>query len=379
MAITQAFKSGLATIGYNLGLGGMGITQPAGTPYNANQTPYKVYNQTQGYTYSPNSGAQNAAASPNAGWYDYGTRNITGGGNGSTGGQVLGQQTNANNFQPPTQDIIRPDQNMGGGGSELDAINSEFNNFNSYLDQQEGTAQQNFTETKGLYDKSKANAEQQYNTEKVAQTEGYQKEGALNLGKVRQLLADLSQRDAARTAITGGGSVSEALGERFGRQAQSSLGNVTNQTQGAIERVNNFYSTALTKLQESYDSNVMQAKQTLDQNLSQIRGAKIQSASAKQKGTLSAWRDYYSRVNEAKVQAANFKAQYEMWKQQQDSALGATQGFNLANQDQYGQGVQPSYNFKAASVQTAQQNNPYMFAQGLTEEQKRQQQLYGAS
>lgn len=237
-----------------------------------------------------------------------------------------------------------PDQPFsGGGGSEIDMINDQFNQFNGYLDQQSGQAQSNFNETVGMMDTQKANQEKLYSTEKATQTEGVKKSEALNLAQVRQLLSDLQQKDAARTAIAGGGSTSEALAERFGREAQSRLGNVQDQTRQAIERVNQFYDRKTVELNDAYTANVFQAKQTLQDNLSYISQQRVGSTQAKQNATMNAWRSYYDQVNQAKVQAATFKAQMDMWKQQQDSANAAIDPFNAQNASVYNQGLQGSY------------------------------------
>lgn len=50
-------------MGYSLGLPGLGVSEPIGTPYNPNQTPYSVYNATQGYS-NPLPTTYNATTSP---------------------------------------------------------------------------------------------------------------------------------------------------------------------------------------------------------------------------------------------------------------------------------------------------------------------------
>lgn len=216
-----------------------------------------------------------------------------------------------------TEGIEEPNQ-------EIELINQEFNNFQNYLNQQESMANQNFTDTKGLFDTQKASQEKLYSEDKASQETGIKKTEALNLAKVRQLLGELQQGNAARSAVYGAsGSTSEALAERFGKRAQEGLGNVMNQSQQALERVNQFYSQAMQKLSDSYNTNLMNAKQALDQNLAEISYQKGQSATAKQQQTLSAWRNYYDSLNQAKLQAAQFKAQYDLWKTQQDNAYGA--------------------------------------------------------
>jgi len=237
-----------------------------------------------------------------------------------------------------------PNDSLGGGPSEQDVINNEFNQFNALLDQETGTANKNFSETKGLYDTQFANASGQLKTEKTDQTRDIKGKETLDLKRVRQLLSDLSQRDAARTAIRGGGSVTEALAERFGRTAQSKLGNIQEQTRSALNRVNTFYNNSITKLQENYDAAIVGARQTLDANLAEIRRARTGAASAKQRASLDAWRSYYDNVNQAKIQAATFKAQYDLWKQGQDNQLAATGGFNLSNLNTLNQGTASSFN-----------------------------------
>lgn len=267
-----------------------------------------------------------------------------------------GTQQNTGGQFDFTSGLKSPSDPFGGGGSQIDAINQQFNDFNNYLNTQETQANQNFTDTKALYDTQKTNAQNQYNTEKTQQTQDIKSNEALNLKKVRQLLSDLGQGNAARIAIGGGGSISEVLGERFNREAQSRVGNVMDQSQKAITRVNDFYNNAITKLQESYDANILQARQALQDNLSQISNARMQSAQAKQQSTMDAWRSYYDNVNQAKIQAATFKSQYDLWKTQQDNQLAATNGFNLQNADWLNSGVQNSFSNtpQAPGVQTTQ-------------------------
>lgn len=254
-----------------------------------------------------------------------------------------------------TSGIQSPDTPFGGGPSEQDMINEQFNQFSSYLDQEEGRSKQNFNDIQSLYTQQKQGQEKQYATEKQTQTEDIKKTEGLNLSRVRQLLQDLQQRDAARTAITGGGSTSEVLAERFGREAQSRLGNVQDQTRQAIQRVNTFYDNAITKLNDSYNANILQAKQSLDENLSYIGQQRQASAQAKQQGIMNAWKSYYDQVNTAKTQAATFKAQYDLWKQQQDNAYAAVDPFNEQNAGAFNTGLQDSYSELPTAGVTQQQ------------------------
>lgn len=282
-------------------------------------------------------------------------------GSGGSSAQTSAGSSNIDSSGPqfPQPNIQSPSDPFGGGPSEQDVINNEFNAFNSYLDQQESTAQGRFNEAEQLYTGQRDRGVEQYNTERQTQTEGIKKNEALNLKRVRQLLSDLQQSNAARTAITGGGSVSDVLAERFGREAQSRLGNVMDQTQQAITRTNDFYNNAIQKLNDSYQNAIFQAKGVLDENLGQIRLARTQSGAAKQRAQLDAWRNYYDQVNQAKLQAAQFKSQYDLWKQQQDSALSATQGFNESNAGVLNQGIGSSFSDVPQAVGVRQPRQPY--------------------
>lgn len=266
------------------------------------------------------------------------TKKINGTGTGGTSGGV-----SKTGFGDIGNGILNPNTTLGGGPSQIGSIDQQFNDFNSYLDSQANSAQGSFDQVKGMYDTQKQTALDQYNTDKTTQTEGIKKNESLNLAKVRQLLGDLQQGNAARTAITGGGSTSDVLAERFGRESQARLGNVMDQTQQALTRVNDFYNQSVQKLNDSYAANIQQAQQTLNDSLNQIRGAKVQNAAQKQGATVDAWKSYYDQVNQAKSAAQQFQAQYDLWKNQQDQALAAVQPFNNANAEAYNTGTASSF------------------------------------
>ena len=279
-------------------------------------------------------------------------------------GSVLGTSSNSAPSYDFGQNIQSPSDPFNGGPSELDQINNEFNSFNSFMDQQESQSKANFSETQGLYDTQKTNATNQLAGEKATGIADIKSQSTLDLKKVRQLLSELQQGNAARTAISGGGSVSEVLGERFGREAQSRMGNVMDTAQKSTERVNTFYNNAITKLSDTYNANILQAKQSLQDTISNISYQRTQSASAKQRGTIDAWKNYYSQVNQAKIQAQTFKAQYDLWKQQNDATLASTSGFNQANQDSYNTGASDSLSdvSQAPGITTeSNQYNPFYY------------------
>lgn len=92
--LPEGLSSGIANVGYALGLPGMGVTQPMGTPYNVNQTPYSVYNATNSYS-QPISSTYNATTAP-SGYQPYS-------GYGGSG-NILGATTTNNNPKPTNND-----------------------------------------------------------------------------------------------------------------------------------------------------------------------------------------------------------------------------------------------------------------------------------
>jgi hypothetical protein len=260
-----------------------------------------------------------------------------GGGGSGSGGQVAGAST----FQlPQTGDSGQ------GYNNEQDIINQEYNNFGNYLNQQEGLANQRFGDLQTNLTNEKATTLTDLTGQQgVANTnldnqslKGRQQE-RMDLTKVRQLLSDLDQRNAARISVTGGGgSINDALAEQFGRTAQQQTGNVLAagqdyQNQVEVERAKsqNFYDTKKSEIGNYYTQQLAGARQTLQENLANISAERTASATTKQRATLDAYRNYISTRDNARLQAASFQAQYDLWKQQIDAQLKAGAGYAPAN------------------------------------------------
>lgn len=251
-------------------------------------------------------------------------------------GGGLNQQTGGN-FNNPN-----PQQPVPSGPSEMDVINQEFDAFSSFLNDQAGLANKNFRNTESaiisdrdlsLQSAENRRAQQQGQLDTQA-IEGKQSE-ALNLAKVRQLLAELDQRNNARMAITGGGSVSEALSDRFARTAQQNVGGVLqegqrfqNDIRGRKADVEAFYTEKTGQIREAARQAIEQARFKLDENLAAINAEKRASAAEKSRAKLGAWQSYLGKVNEARLQAANFQAQYDMWRGQMGQQMEAVNSFN---------------------------------------------------
>jgi hypothetical protein len=147
------------------------------------------------------------------------------------------------------------------------------------------------------------------------------------------------------------------------------------QTQQALQRVSQFYTESMAKIEDAATNAIANARQVLNENLSNIGYQRNASATAKQQSTLQAWQEYYNNVNQAKIQAATFKTQYDLWKQQQDTALAATSDFSLDNANTYNQGLQNSYGEmpQSEAPQTlGEQVNPYFKrpSKGIKDEEK---------
>jgi hypothetical protein len=272
-------------------------------------------------------------------------------------------QTQSNPYSGLESEIQNPNEPFGGGPSEMDTINNEFNSWNSFLDQQEGMAKSNSSDYVNLLTEQKGNQEKAYSEQQQMETEGVKKTESLNLNKVRQLLSDLQQGNAARTAITGGGSsAGEALAERFGRRAQEGLGTVAENATNALNRVNQFYQQKKSELSDRFNASILEAKQSLDEQLMAISGERMKSASAKQSATLSVWRDYYAKVNEAKVAAKTHDAQLDMWNKQNTAAWAPVAAFNENNAANYNASNQAPLdpgNYRGAGLNLATQSyNP---------------------
>jgi len=121
------------------------------------------------------------------------------------------------------------------------------------------------------------------------------------LAQARQLLGDLQRRQGAYLSASGnyGSSVPEALGEQFGRQAFSSIGNVQKQRDAAMADIaskkaaaETFYSNKLLAAKQEYDQQQMNLRQQFEAQLDAIDNAKGAASSAKRAATTDAWKEY---------------------------------------------------------------------------------------
>lgn len=262
----------------------------------------------------------------------------------TTGGQRSSGSGQANSGQSLdfSSGLTRPDQSAGGDGpSEMDVINSEFNSFQSFLNDQESQANKNFSNTESQITADRDNAITSSEAERSQRITGLNEDARqgrdqerLDLARVRQLLADLEQKNNARLAISGGGSAADAMSDRFARTAQQTSGQVIsegrsyqNQITQQVQRANDFYDQKKTEIQTAATSAINQARAKLQENLSAIAAERRASADAKARARIAAWQDYNSKVNTARLQAAQFQAQYDMWKRQVDAELGAASQF----------------------------------------------------
>lgn len=251
----------------------------------------------------------------------------------SGGGGGGGLSTNTGS-QLPDFRPTSPNDNVG-GNSEMDIINNEYNSMMNYYSGQENASRQNFANFEGQMTRDRdmglqtAAQEQGVRQKELdATAEGGRQQERLNLQKVRQMLADLDQRNAAQTAISGGGSMNEALADRYNRTAMQSQGEVVREGQNyqnkvalEVEKVNQFYDNKRKEIGNWFQTQIAQGRQDLNNRLGEIASARDASAQAKQRATMDAWRSYYSDVNQARIAAADFNARYSNWKTQMDNQL----------------------------------------------------------
>ena len=273
-----------------------------------------------------------------------------------TTNNVLGSQ-NTRTYQPsnqpsgavnvPQPTIAAPNQGIDGGPSEFDIINNEYGQFVSSLDAAANRSRQNFSDfetgatrerDRGL---STVASERELREQELGQrAEAGRADERLNLQRVRQMLQDLEQKNAARISITGGGSTADALADRFARTAQQNVGGVLREGQefqGSIRlegaKANAFYDQKKREIEDKFANDISSARGQLQQTLDAIESEKGAAAGAKARARLDAWKSYLGQVNNARLQAASFNAQYDMWKRQVDAQIAASQGYSIGELD----------------------------------------------
>jgi uncharacterized protein YcgL (UPF0745 family) len=160
------------------------------------------------------------------------------------------------------------------------------------------------------------------------------------LAQVRQLLNDLQQRQQAYLSATGGFSSStpEVLGEKFGRQAFSSLNNVQQQRDTALRDVDSernktqqFYSGKLIQAKQSHEDQIGQLQQQLQAQLDAINNAKGAAASAKRAASIDAWRAYSNAKINLDQQLQGYQNSLSQWLLQTQAQLDSAKGYQTGN------------------------------------------------
>lgn len=142
------------------------------------------------------------------------------------------------------------------------------------------------------------------------------------LAQARQMLGDLQRRQTSYLSASGnyGSSVPEALGEQFGRQAFSAIGNVQKQRDTALADISNkraqaetFYSQKLLTAKQEYDTQQMNLQTQFQAQLDAIDNAKGAASSAKRAATTEAWREYVNAKLTLDNNAAQTQGELSNW------------------------------------------------------------------
>jgi len=237
----------------------------------------------------------------------------------------------------------------GGGPSMMDIINEAFNQEQGYLNTLETTSKQN---AEGAY--KQADIEKQAALEDVQGQREIRNEELGNretetrldarqgMIRIKQMLNDLSNRNAAYLASRGGAgfgsSLGQALGEKMGRYSAQQVGGLEtekikslNAIKTEIGKVGQFFDNQVAQLGVAYRKMKENIRQELSSKLAQIQGMKAESAKAKAAATMQAWQGYVNSRSQLNIQAANFSQNLMQWALEKGKSLEQAQKYAMAN------------------------------------------------
>ena len=274
------------------------------------------------------------------------------------GPEYLGPQNNIPSGGGFQQGTANPNPAPSGGGdggggqtgpSEMDMINQAYEQEQQMLGGLESsarsmasTAQGNLRNEAGVL-KGQTKQELGLRQKELGQrTEQVGVDTQESRTRIKQMLNDLQQRNAAFLASRGGGafesSLGQAVGERFGRTAASQVGGLENQRVQAIneisleaERVNQFYDKKLSEIDLNLQQNLANIEGELQAQLGNIAQARTASARAKAEATTQAWQNYANQRAQLNLQSFNLQQSLAQWAMQKGQTLAQAQQFALNN------------------------------------------------
>lgn len=388
--LPQGAQYAISQAGYNLGLGGAGLSQNANIPYDPARTPSQVFNTAGTVSQLPGTNAQTINQGPNA-------YNIL---PSSQGNNLNTYNQNINPTPPP---------NTGGGGVGGNNSSGPPNPYTTYINgkkladamkdgeldqwgnpinkQQQGPSQIDidnafnpaFQAYQDLF--NQANANKPAYMESIASNFAPQYTGAQSALQQGQQLGQtqMSQnQNQAQSAIDAAkglfNEVSQGVKQRFGgtnsagefanqfynRELQKQMGGVQNtlgQNQQTVQtkmtQLQDQYGSAVKQIDEAKTAALNQAEQNFQARLQDIQGMKGQLETQKASAKISELQNYRSLVSQIQQQAQ----QNALALQQQVAGIAGQLANTGAMAGLYGQSQSPA--------QLAQYMNPVYSALGM--------------
>lgn len=314
-------QKGISQIGYNLGLGGYGISRPVGSAYMPGLTPEAVYNtksvvENKAPTLQDIAGGSGGASGT---WGNTPTNN-----NSNTNTQNSGQPQNTNSSSQNNN----PGFSVPSGPSDED-LNAIYNPIFSNLDAQKSSLESAKLNDLGLIDQSQSDAAAAVANQRTAnkgefdassQSLAQQRESALQQA-VRNYLG-LQQQSIAR--FGGSSSAGQATQELAGQEYYRQSGN-TEQTAvaelGKLIRQNTqanlFFDEEENRIRREANVQKSEIAKGYTQALLQIETSRSMAESEKASRKLAEKQRYNDALSAISNQVASNRMALETWKEQQ--------------------------------------------------------------
>ncbi len=351
----------ISQVGYNLGLGGYGISRPVGSAYFPNLTPDVVYSTNAAVTPERQAESQ-VLDQKRIPTYQPITGGSTGGGTGSTGGAQTQPST-------PGTPSNAPGGKPGGfrvpGGPSAEDISAIYNPLFEELNQQEAAIPGQQKTQEELVNQQLSDAQKAIAGQRALTGEGYTAaEGTVN----RQLESGLSEAIRAYNALRqqgisrfgGASSAGAAIGElaqqEFARQ-QGALQMTTQEQIADLVRQKNqanlFYDQETNAMQRDANAQLAKIRSDFSDKLAAVRANRALAESEKTQLRLNMLQQIRENAAAIHNQINQNKLALDTWKYQHDVEL--RDKLNLATQN-YAAEISNDFFDRMNSIQGEVQN-----------------------
>ena len=362
----------LSTLGYNAGLGGMGISRPAGSEYSPDLNPQSVYSNTQSGL-SGNISPEIFGSTPPI---DLNTLN-------KQQGQVQGITTGGSGNQPPQPGTPVPgtggqpsqpsyeDRMRGSINSGWDAYTNQLNDMLNVGLPGQQQAQNQIAQTS--YDQGVNTL----GTQRDQSTQAVNKQQASSLKDLGSNVKNLFQSGNVYLGARGAGDSSAAnqYSYAISKMGTQARGDILTQANDRMNQIGDIYKSETNRLESEKTTRIAQISDWFNQAQNAVRGQIVQARLGKSQDIQQLSTNIYNQalqaMNALQAETANRRSSLEAWAQNNSKTVGQL----VQNMQQIQQ--MPAFQGLQAGVPQVSSQGQYMAPTGYGASNTRDKGLFG--